>query len=291
MTEFDQVSLRLFRFDPDTDEVPRYESYTVPNKPYMRVLDILTHVYDELEVPLAHRWYCGTKKCGECAVNVNGQPMLGCWEPALKEMTVEPLTNFPILRDLVVDTGPYEQVIMGLKPYLERPNHHEFPQRIGNAEMAAANRLYKCIECNVCTAAAPVKGLTGDGIDWEGYAGPAALVRFARFALDPRDETERRPLAERGGLADFPLYAALDGVCPQGIDIVRDALLPAREKILGLGGGAPDAAAASTAFVMAPGWSAFVRLTDDARRALEEAGTLVPAAIPDIVVAYSLAEG
>ncbi len=290
MTDIESVSLRLFRFDPETDEAPRYESYSVPYKPYMRVLDVLTHVYDELEVPLGHRWYCGTKKCGECAVTVNGQPMLGCWEPALPEMTIEPLTNFPILRDLAVDAAPYERVIMSLKPYLERPSHNEFPQRLPHAEMAAANRLYKCIECNVCTAAVPISGFDAKGIDWAGYAGPAAFVRFARFALDPRDETARRPLAERGGLGEFPLFAALDGVCPQGIDIVREALLPVREKVLGLDGAAPDETPASTAFVMARSWSAFVRLSDEHRLSLEAAGTLLPAAVPGIEAAYRLAE-
>jgi len=94
MTAIQNVSLRLFRFDPASDAGPRYETYSVPGAPHMRVLDALNHVYDEIGVPLAYRWYCGTKKCGECAVTVNGRPMLGCWEPASPEMTVEPLTNF-----------------------------------------------------------------------------------------------------------------------------------------------------------------------------------------------------
>ena len=106
--------------------------------------------------------------------------------------------------------------------------------------------------------------------------------------------TAREFVAEGQVVALFNVESslyALDGVCPQGIDIVREALLPAREKILGLDGAAPDQTAASTAFVMARRWSAFVCLTDERKRGLEEAGTLLPVSIPGIAAAYRLAEG
>ncbi len=290
MTALSEVTLRLFRFEPGIDEVPRYEDYTVPYSEHMRVLDALNYVYEEMGGKLAYRWYCGTKKCGECAITVNGKPMLACWEPATEHMTCEPLANFPIIRDLVVDTAPYEQLIMGLKPLLTRSRNPTFPERIGHAEMAPAHRLSKCIECNVCTAAVPVKDIGAKGIDWEGYAGPAALVRFARFALDPRDETERKSLADKAGLGSFPLYEALDGVCPQGIDIVADALVPVRRQLLGLDGAGKDATAASTVFIAANEWSAFVRLADAHKRELEESGHIRRETIPGISEAYSLAE-
>ncbi len=290
MTAKNDVKLRLFRYDPSTGEAPRHETFSVPRKPYMRVLDVLNHVYDELEVGLAYRWYCGTKKCGECAVTVNGEPMLACWEPAVEEMTIEPLANFPIVRDLVVDPAPYERVIMALKPYLERASHPAFPENIGQAEMAQVNRLYKCIECNVCTAAVPVKGFTSEGIDRQGYAGPAALVKFARFVLDPRDETDRKDLAARSGLGQFPLFGVLQDVCPQGIDIVRDALVSARHKLLGLDEADIDGTATTTVFVMARRWSAFLRLTEDRKSELEETGVIRPETIPHLAEAYRLVE-
>ena len=85
----DDVKLRLFRFDPSTDEVPYFETHTVPRTPDMRVLDALDHVYQDSDSSVGYRWFCGTKKCGECAITVNGQPMLACWEPAVEEMTCE----------------------------------------------------------------------------------------------------------------------------------------------------------------------------------------------------------
>lgn len=291
MSATDDVKLRLFRFDPSRDEAPYYEVHSVPRRPHMRVLDVLNQVYEEGDDSLAHRWYCGTKKCGECAVTVNGQPLLSCWEPAADEMTCEPLANFPVIRDLVVDTAPYEQVIMGLEPFMTRSTRPDFPEKVSHAAMKPAHHLSKCIECNVCTAAVPVRGLGPEGIDWAGYAGPAALVRFARFVLDPRDETDRTEIAARAGLADFPLYPVLAGLCPQGIDILEDALLPARRKLLGLDGGSEETPEPTTApFVMAPGWSGFVRLTERGKEALCETGTLEPTTIPGIAEAFRLVE-
>ena len=110
----DKITLKLFRFDPTRDAYPYYEHHSVPFKPHMRVLDVLNHLYEQSDVEIGYRWYCGTKKCGECAMMVNGRPLLSCWEPALEQMTCEPLANFPVIRDLVVDTAPYEQVILRL---------------------------------------------------------------------------------------------------------------------------------------------------------------------------------
>jgi succinate dehydrogenase/fumarate reductase iron-sulfur protein len=288
MAEPEKITLRLFRYDPSSDEAPRYDVYTVPYKKRMRVLDALDYVYDELEQGFAYRWYCGVKKCGDCGISVNGRSMLACWEPAVADMTCEPLTNFPIVRDLVVDASSYERVILDLVPFVQRSKHPRFPEKIGHAEMEAANKLSSCIECNVCSGEVPVKALGIRGIDWDGYAGPAALVRFARFVLDPRDETARANLGERWGLKDFPLYASLRGVCPQGLDIVHDALVPSRRKLYGPGDEHESTIQSTRVFIMAREWSAFVRLTDAQKDGLMERGAIKPRTIPGIPQAFSL---
>lgn len=288
MAVTEELTLRLFRFDPSVDESPGYDVYTVPYKKYMRVLDALNYVYDELGDGIAYRWYCGIKKCGGCGITVNGKSMLSCWEPATGEMICEPLTNFPIVRDLVVDMSDYERIIVDLVPFVQRSKHPAFPEIIGHAEMEAAHNLSSCIECNVCSAEVPVKGLGTGGIDWNGYSGPAALVKFARFVLDPRDETPRTDLAVRSGLREFPLYAGLEGVCPQGIDILNDALVPSRRKLFSIEEAKVATVESTRVFIMARDWSAFVRLTDKQRNALVDAGTIKPKSISGIAQAYSL---
>ena len=262
MTEAMPRNVTVFRFDPDVDEAPYYETYPVPRRPYMRILDVLEYIYQEHDVPLAYRWFCGTKKCGECAITVNGAPSLSCWEPATDEMTLEPLSNFPIVRDLTVDNESYERHIVSLKPHLERRRVPAFPEKLKHSEMDSVHRLSKCIECNVCTAAAPVKAVTKDGIDWSEYSGAAAWVRFARFVLDPRDETDRRQIAQQAGLENFPLFFELDGICPQEIEIVRDALVPMNRRLFGIDSNMEPTVPAFNCFLRGVQWSGFIRLTE-----------------------------
>ena len=286
MTTGDEIKLRLFRFDPTRDELPYYEEHNVARQPHMRVLDALNQVYQENDVEVAYRWYCGTKKCGECAIMVNGKPLLSCWEPAVAEMTCEPLANFPVIRDLVVDTAAYEKIIVGLKPLMSRKTTPVFPEKISHREMRRTRRLSKCIECNVCTAAVPVKNLGTNGVDWSQYAGTAALVRFARFVLDPRDETPRKELAEQAGLREFPLLPGLKHICPQGIDIIDDALLPALEKLFDENSKALSPAQSSITFVMGATWNAFVNPTNTHKQALCASGVLAPITLPGIEESY-----
>ncbi|MCC7016751.1 MAG: 2Fe-2S iron-sulfur cluster binding domain-containing protein, partial [Rhodospirillales bacterium] len=113
-TEPDKIRVRIRRFDPEADQAPRYESYEVPRTPRMRIMDVLDYVYETEAVDFGYRWLCGTRKCGTCAVNVNGSPKLACWDEAEPEMTIEPLSNLPLVRDLVTSRDPYEAFLAKL---------------------------------------------------------------------------------------------------------------------------------------------------------------------------------
>jgi succinate dehydrogenase/fumarate reductase iron-sulfur protein len=282
----DTLSVRVFRFDPGTDAAPRYEVHAVPRTPDMRVLDALDHVYERSGVPLGYRWYCGTKKCGECAVAVNGSSVLSCWEAATDGMTCEPLANFPIVRDLVVDTAPVEAHIVRLGLSLSRANPRPFPEKLDADRMEPTNRLAKCIECHVCTASVPAQGLASGGPVLPGGAGVAGLVRFARFALDPREEADRGEVAARGRLNEIQEDGGLSQVCPQGIDIVREALVPVRERFFRGRETAVEPFGAVAAFFMAREWSAFVRLTEEQKSTLKADGVIEAIDVPGIAEAY-----
>lgn len=229
------ITVRVFRFDPTADTAPRYETYRVPHRPKMRVLDVLDCIACDLAVDIGYRWYCGVKKCGTCAVTVNGVPALACWEPAPAEMTVEPLKNLPVVRDLVTERGPYEQILARLSPTMirDRPYEH-FPEPLAHGDMAPAHRLRDCIQCLACYAACPVIA-EGDRT----FAGPAPLVKLAELALDPRDSLDRGATA--GLQADvfkcISCYAC-DAVCPAEIPIVSHAIEPLKREAYRAGAGA-----------------------------------------------------
>lgn len=222
-SEMDRIVARIFRFDPAVDEQPRYEVYEVPAERDMRIIEVLDHVHDVLGHDLAYRWYCGTKKCGTCTVMVNGAPALACWEPALAEMTIEPLANFPVVRDLVVDRASHEATLRAIEPLLARmADYPGFPEPLTARDMAPGAALRECIQCLACTGACPVMAQPESG-----FAGPAPLVALAELALDPRDGADRARIADEvARVFECVSCYQCEAACPAEIPIVTAAIEP-----------------------------------------------------------------
>jgi len=228
----EKVTANVFRYDPSSDQAHRYETYEVPYEKGMRVLGVLLCIQENMDTSLAFRYSCRRKRCGSCGVLVNGKPKLACMEPAKKEMTIEPLPNLPIVRDLVVETSEYEDRIQSINPYLVRKNPPEQePEILPPRTFAAASPLNQCIECFSCMSACPVNGL-----QWEGFSGPATLIQVARRMLDPRDGADRVPEAGQAGLEHCVSCYACVNACPVEIGIVDEAVEKIKRKTLGRSG-------------------------------------------------------
>ncbi len=222
-TEPDKIRVRIRRFDPEADQAPRYESYDVPYAPSMRIMDVLDYIYENEAVDFGYRWLCGTRKCGTCAVNVNGTPKLACWDEAEPEMTIEPLNNLPLVRDLVTSRDPYEAFLARLSPLLVRKAEYSgFPEPLSAQDMAPTLLLRDCIQCLACQSVCPVL-LQPDS----GFAGPALLVALSDVAQDPRDGADRARIADEIAQV-FKCVSCYEceRVCPIKIPIVSDAIEP-----------------------------------------------------------------
>ena len=220
----DTVIVRVQRYDPETDAEPAYQTFEVPFQKWMRVLDVINHIAEHHAPDLAYRWTCGSKMCGTCAVRLNGREVLACWEAAEPEMTIEPLRNLSVVRDLVVDRTPYEQRVEGFEPWIERPSPYPgFPEELTHKAMKHASEALDCIGCMCCFSACPVIGL-GDLTD---FAGPAPLVQLAQTALDPRHSPAKvaRALAISGIFNCVSCYKC-EEVCPAKIPIVTHVIEP-----------------------------------------------------------------
>jgi len=223
ITKDDVIKVRLFRFNPDLDEIPYYESYEVPRIPRMRVLDVLDYVQETLSQDVGFRWFCGSKKCGCCAVTVNGKPKLACWEKAESEMTIEPLDNHEIIRDLVIDREAYHRQLQALSPLISRRKEYEgYPETLDVNELSASKQLRECIQCLACHAVCPVVAQKDSG-----FGGPTLLVALAELALDPRDGEDRATLAaDQVKVFKCVSCYKCEEVCPTNIQIVSKAIEP-----------------------------------------------------------------
>ena len=224
----DLVKVSLQRFDPTRDSAPYYENHEVPYSKLMRVLDALNYIVEDMEEDLGYRWYCGVKKCGTCAVRMNGREILACWEPAEPVMVIEPLRHVPLLRDLAIDREPYEKKIVAMMPWLERKEaYREFPERLSHRDMEGAVHALNCLSCLCCHSACPVLDL-GEETD---FAGPASLVQLAQQALDPRDGADRGRIAlEVGSVFDCVSCYRCEEVCPARIPIVSAIIEPLKAR-------------------------------------------------------------
>ena len=227
-TEPEVIRLRLYRFDPTVDAAPRYESYEVARTPRMRIMDVLDHVHEREAVDFGYRWLCGSKKCGSCAVNVNGTPKLACWEEAQAEMTIEPLANLPLVRDLVTSRDGYEALLARLAPLVVRKSEYPgFPEPLSALQFAPTEHLRDCIQCLACQSVCPVLAQPDSG-----FAGPALLVALSELAQDPRDGADRARLA--GEVAQvFKCVSCYEceRVCPVEIPIVSEAIEPLKRLV------------------------------------------------------------
>jgi succinate dehydrogenase/fumarate reductase iron-sulfur protein len=216
--------IKILRSEPSAKKGRRYETYEVPYEKGARVLELLMTLREEMGYDIAYRAACRTRLCGLCGVLVNGKQTLACWNEALPEMTIEPLPHFPVIKDLTMDRSLYDERIQKIAPYLipkepvstKGPFAPETFYRIKPSEMSLPIEMQSCIECLLCVSACPMA---------EGgrakFAGPAALVRLAQFAFDPRDGLDRIKIAYDEHVYDCTRCYACEEVCPVSIPIVR----------------------------------------------------------------------
>jgi len=221
----DSVKVSVQKYDPDRDAAPYFQTYSVPYTREMRVLEALDYIVEELGESLAYQWFCGVKKCGMCGFLVNGRQTLGCWEPVEPEMVVQPLPNFPIIRDLVIDRSAYFANTTKLQTNMIREEPYPgFPESITSIDMADSAAMMHCIECMLCVSACPAYD--------ERFMGPAPMVQLAKFALDPRDDGPRAELAlDVGGIEHCVSCHQCSRVCPTHVPVLEVAIEGLRKQI------------------------------------------------------------
>jgi len=219
-----EVRLRLLRFNPERDEQPHFENYTVQAEPMERLLDCLHKVKWYQDSSLALRRSCGHGICGSDAMVINGVNALAC-KVLVKDLkqpiTVEPIRGLPVTKDLVVDMEPFFAGYRAVKPWLiTDPEEKEPPrERIqSQEERERFDDTTKCILCAACTTSCPIFWADKE------YIGPAAIVNAHRFIFDSRDAggNERLEiLSSRGGAFKCRTAFNCTDACPRGIKVTR----------------------------------------------------------------------
>ena len=218
----EQIALEVTRFSPERDKTPSVQTFDVPLRKEWVVLDALNYIKDKIDGSLSFRWSCRMGVCGSCGMMVNGEPKLTCatflTDYAPGPVRVEPLKNFPVMRDLIVEITDFLEKLSKVKPWLIRakekaPSEGEYLQMPD--QLDTYRQFSMCINCLLCYAACPVYGL--DPL----FAGPAALALAQRYNMDSRDEgkSERLDiLSQHDGIWGCTFVGDCTQVCPKHVD-------------------------------------------------------------------------
>lgn len=221
-----EIILKIERYNPEKDDSPSYREYRVEVEPTERLLDALIRVKQYQDGTLAFRKSCAHGVCGSDAMRINGKEGLACKtlvqsvaESDGDTVLIEPLRNFPVQRDLIVEQTTFFEKYKSVKPYLINDEPVSEKERIQTQE----ERMFfddttNCILCMACYSACPVLAQTSD------FLGPAAVAQAFRFLGDSRDRgfEERLPVLDKpDGVWPCQNHFECTRQCPRSIKVTR----------------------------------------------------------------------
>lgn len=215
-------TFRVYRWDPDSGENPRIDSYEVDlDRCGPMVLDALILIKNEMDPTLTFRRSCREGICGSCAMNIGGTNTLACTRDIAHfqgSISVYPLPHLEVEKDLVADLKHFYAQYASIKPWIQAqtpppPDRERLQSREDRAKL---DGLYECILCACCSTSCPSYWWNSDR-----YLGPAILLQAYRWIVDSRDENTGERLDE---LEDpFRLYRChtimnCTNTCPKGLN-------------------------------------------------------------------------
>lgn len=226
-TELMEATLRIRRWDPDTQRA-RFDTFTVTVPVTASVLDALDAIKDTRDGTLAYRKSCRMAVCGSCGMRIDGGAALACKTPMKKfvdaghTITVSPMGNLPVIKDLVVDMAPFWEKIRAVKPYLDTRDEDvpDTEWRVAPEHHDMIHKESLCILCGCCVSECNSMESDPD------FLGPAALAKAYRFVGDARDRDTRERLRDLNGahgIWDCTRCYFCNQRCPKGVD-PRDAI-------------------------------------------------------------------
>ena len=228
------LKMRIWRGDQSGGEL---EDYTVEVDEGEVVLDAIHRLQATQAGDLAVRWNCKAGKCGSCSAEINGKPRLMC---------MTRLSDFEPSRDdhghadagVPGDPRPGHRRVVQLRegqascPSFEpAPRDADGKRRMAQVDVERGQEFRKCIECFLCQNVCHVVRDHED--NKPAFAGPRFFLRYAELDMHPLDTHDRRELAQgAAGLGMCNITKCCTEVCPEGIQITDNAIIPMKERVV-----------------------------------------------------------
>jgi len=230
----ENILIKIKRQD-DPDDIPYWEMFEIPYVPFMTVGDLLGIIRgnpvtsdERPTTPVVWDCACREAVCGSCAMIIDGKAALACKtrvEDCKKPIVLEPLSKFPIVRDLRVDRGSMFDEIERSSCWVEVDGIGDLSQANdpvmtkGNVERGLVESMSGCVMCGLCLEACPQVN------DRSKFAGSflfaQVLVLNQHRIGKAGSEARLTRLAKRGGVSDCGGAHNCEAVCPRGIPLVQ----------------------------------------------------------------------
>jgi len=228
------ISLKIQRQDSgDRAETKRWEEFHVDWHPRMNVISALMEIRKnpvtasgQTVAPVVWESVCLEEVCGSCTMIVNGKVRQACTAlidhiaPNGETVTLQPMTKFPLVRDLVVDRSRMFNDLKKVKAWVQLDGTHELGAgpRQSQENQEEAYPLSRCMTCGCCLEACPQVN------DRSSFIGPAAINQVRLFNLHPSGKMHAKERLEslmgEGGVADCGKAQNCVVACPKEIPLV-----------------------------------------------------------------------
>jgi succinate dehydrogenase / fumarate reductase iron-sulfur subunit len=237
------VHLRIRRQDgADRPETRRWEEFKVPYLPQMNVISALQQIQKDPRTtagkevaPVVWEAVCLEEVCGSCTMVINGRVRQACSTlidriaPKGEVITIEPMSKFPIVRDLLVDRGRMFEDMKRVRAWIDLDGTHELGPGPRESPETQEERypLSRCMTCGCCLEACPQYN------DSTSFVGAFAINLVRLYNMHPSGAMHKNERLEtvmgEGGIQECGKAQNCVEVCPKEIPLVDSIAVVARD--------------------------------------------------------------
>ncbi len=230
MAERKTVIVRVKR-QAGPKEKPRWEEFELAWRPHMNVIICLMDIAQRPitrdgtpTTPVSYDANCLEQVCGSCAMLINGEPRMACStliDQLKQPIRIEPLTKFPLVRDLSVDRSIMFENLKRMKAWIPIDGTYDLGEgpRMSPDLQAKAYPLSRCFTCGLCLEVCPQVN------EHNNFIGAAIISQVRLFNMHPTGAMHARERLEEvmgpGGVADCANAQNCVKACPKEIPLTE----------------------------------------------------------------------
>ena len=209
----------------------KWEEFELPWKPGMNVISAMMEIAanpitrdGKSTAPIAYDSNCLEEVCGSCAIRINGKARMACSaliDKLEQPIHLEPLSKFPVVRDLQVDRSVLFENLKQVKAWVPVDGTYDLGSgpRLSPAKQEEMYPLSRCISCCCCMEACP-QFTSGTG-----FVGAAVISQVKLFNEHPTGQAIKddrlHALMGDGGIQECSFAQNCEAVCPKDIPLTR----------------------------------------------------------------------